>query len=92
MDGRKTKAIARVQAVRLVLAPRHDMAGDQQARFGEAGHAATTPVTGEYSAAEKILIDALLGENAAGFAGEVIGNLEIVRFFLFFSVDRRRWA
>ena len=66
------------------------MAGDQQARFGEAGHAAAATVAGENGATEKVLLDALFGKDAAGFAGEIVRNLEVVGFCFFRTVESGR--
>ena len=38
------------------------------------------------------MLDALLGEDAAGFAGEILGDLKLVGFCLFRDVNRRRQA
>ncbi|MNN31696.1 hypothetical protein D3C81_1453930 [compost metagenome] len=53
------------------------MAGQQQARLGQPGHAAAPAIAAEYHAAEELLLDALLDQHLPGGAGE-IGQLQPV--------------
>ncbi|MNF60744.1 hypothetical protein D3C84_423660 [compost metagenome] len=73
MQRGKAQAIGRIQTIRLVLTPRHDMTGKQQARLCQAGHAAFPSVTAQHCLAEELLFDALLDYHLPRFA-DVVGS------------------
>lgn len=47
------------------------MAGDQQARFRQPGHAAAPTIATQHGSAKEVLLDALLGDDATRLAGEI---------------------
>ncbi|MNZ95330.1 hypothetical protein D3C78_1144750 [compost metagenome] len=64
------------------------MAGQQQARLGQSGHAAAPAIAAKHRATEELLLDALLDQHLAGGAGE-IGQLQPVAGLVPFQVVSR---
>src|SRR3546814_3915499 len=63
---RQQQAIGGVVAALAVLAPRHNMAGGQEARVSNAGDAAGLFVVGEHCATEEVLADPLVHDRLGG--------------------------
>ena len=68
MQGRQAQAVAGVQAVLGVHAPRHDVTGHQQFGHAQAADAAGGVVAGQDGAAKTGLVDAHLHDGRGGFS------------------------
>ena len=90
MQRRKTKPVGGIQSLARVVAPRHDMAGHQQAANRQPGYTAAGVVSRKHGISKQALAYALRTRNPVFVAGVVSGQRCFWHVFVSTVVDSRK--